>query len=56
MEKIKHWYFVVKENNKEVIVSYGDSRDYTQEEAYEKIKKRYPNCKIATKEDMDKLL
>lgn len=54
MQKETHWYFVIKEGEKETVVSYGDSRNYTQDEAYRKIKAKYPNCRIATKKDLDK--
>lgn len=53
--RIIHWYFIVKENGKDTIVSYGDSSRYTQEEAFSKMKVRYPNCKIATDQDVNRL-
>ena len=52
MQKVKHWYYVV--DNK--IVSYGDSSQYTEEEATKLIKKIYPTARVATKKDLDKLL
>ena len=56
MSKVTHWYFVTDVKGKEEIVSYGDSGRYTQEEAFSKMQKKYPNCRIATKEDMNRLL
>jgi hypothetical protein len=56
MNKVQHWYFVVIEKGKEVIGSYGDSTRYTQEEAFNKMKIKYPDCRIATEDDMDRLL
>lgn len=57
MEKVTHWYFVyINKEGKEKIFSYSDSREYTQLEALNKAKKKYTNCKIATKEDLNKLL
>ena len=56
IEKVVHWYFVVIEKGKEQIVSYGDSRKYTQQEALDKMLLKYPDCRIASKEDLDRLL
>lgn len=56
MNRPIHWYYVNVFNGKEEVMSYGDDGEYTQEESFELIKKRYPNCRIATDEDLDRLL
>jgi len=56
IEKVIHWYFVIIEKGKEQITSYGDSRKYTQQEALDRMLLKYPNCRIASKEDMNRLL
>ena len=38
MEKVKTWFFLIKENGKNEIVAYGDSTEYTQEQATKGIK------------------
>lgn len=55
--EVKGWYFVVvNKQGKEQIVAYGDSRTCTEKHAFARMKELYPGCRIATKEDMNRLL
>ena len=54
--KVTYWYFVItNKKGKEEIVGYGDSREYKQDEAFQKMKEKFPNCRIATQEDENRL-
>jgi len=55
MEKRKSWYFVyTNEKGKKEFGAYGDSKQYTQEEALNKMIELYPDSRIAIKGDLEK--